>query len=197
MPARAPASIDILQMVMRASIDSLRMASPRYSMMCPWPPPVPIFAMIARMRSLAETPSANSPETSMAIVLNGLSESVCVAMTCSTSEVPIPMAMEPKAPCVEVCESPHTIVMPGWVMPSCGPTVWTMPCCSSPIEWRRTPNSSQFLRSVETCVREVSSLISSKLPVLIPMVGTLWSSVARCSSGWRIFRPAIRRPSKA
>ena len=32
MPARAPASIDMLQIVMRASIDSARMASPRYSM---------------------------------------------------------------------------------------------------------------------------------------------------------------------
>ncbi|CAM5781196.1 hypothetical protein CPER28S_00751 [Cellulomonas persica] len=31
MPARAPASIDMLQMVIRASIDRLRMASPRYS----------------------------------------------------------------------------------------------------------------------------------------------------------------------
>ncbi len=31
MPARAPASIDMLQTVMRASMVSLRMASPRYS----------------------------------------------------------------------------------------------------------------------------------------------------------------------
>jgi hypothetical protein len=33
MPARAPASIDMLQMVIRASIDSARMAAPRYSRM--------------------------------------------------------------------------------------------------------------------------------------------------------------------
>ncbi|CPU66238.1 Uncharacterised protein [Mycobacteroides abscessus] len=31
MPARAPASIDMLQIVIRASMESLRMASPRYS----------------------------------------------------------------------------------------------------------------------------------------------------------------------
>ena len=183
MPARAPASIDILQMVMRASMDILRMASPRYSMMWPCPPPVPIFAIMAKMRSLADTPSCSSPVTSIAMVLNGFKESVCVAMTCSTSEVPIPMAIEPKAPCVEVCESPHTIVIPGWVIPSCGPTVCTMPCWASPIECKRTPNSSQFLRRVDTWVRETSSLISKRLPDLMPCVGTLWSSVAKCSSG--------------
>src|SRR5664280_1091768 len=39
----------------------------------------------------------------------------CVASTCSTSLVPMPKASAPKAPCVEVCESPQTIVIPGWV----------------------------------------------------------------------------------
>ena len=45
----------------------------------------------------------------------------CVASTCSTSEVPMPNASAPNAPCVEVWESPQTIVIPGWVMPSWGP----------------------------------------------------------------------------
>ncbi len=45
----------------------------------------------------------------------------CVASTCSTSLVPIPNASAPKAPWVEVCESPQTIVMPGWVTPELGP----------------------------------------------------------------------------
>ena len=40
--------------------------------------------------------------------------SVWVASTCSTSEVPMPKAMAPKAPCVEVWESPQTTVSPGW-----------------------------------------------------------------------------------
>ena len=113
MPARAPASIDMLQIVMRASIDRLRIASPRYSMTWPWPPPVPIFAMMARMMSFAVTPFGSSPFTLIAIVLNGLRLSVCVAITCSTSDVPMPKASAPNAPCVEVCESPHTMVMPG------------------------------------------------------------------------------------
>ena len=60
--------------------------------------------------------------------------SVWVASTCSTSLVPMPNASAPNAPWVAVCESPQTIVMPGWVMPSSGPMTWTMPWRSEPIE---------------------------------------------------------------
>ncbi len=63
----------------------------------------------------------------MAMVLNGLRLNVCVAITCSTSEVPMPNASAPNAPWVEVCESPHTIVMPGCVSPSIGANACTMP----------------------------------------------------------------------
>ena len=87
--------------------------------------------MIARMTSLLVTPgrSVSSAElTLIAIVRNRLSGSVCVASTCSTSEVPIPNAMAPNAPCVEVWLSPQTTVSPGWVRPSCGPMMCTMPC---------------------------------------------------------------------
>ena len=58
----------------------------------------------------------------------------CVASTCSTSLVPIPNASAPKAPWVEVCESPQTIVMPGWVTPSSGPITCTIPWRSEPSE---------------------------------------------------------------
>ena len=51
----------------------------------------------------------------------------CVASTCSTSDVPIGIASAPSAPCVEVCESPQAIVMPGWERPSSGPITCTMP----------------------------------------------------------------------
>ena len=124
----------MLQIVIRASIDRERMASPRYSMTWPWAPFVPILAMIARMTSLAVVPGLSSPSTSMAIVLKGARGRVWVARTCSTSEVPIPRASEPKAPWVDVWESPHTMVMPGWVSPSWGPTTWTMPWSASPSE---------------------------------------------------------------
>ena len=73
--------------------------------------------MTASTMSFAVTPGASAPSTVIAIVLNGLSGNVWVASTCSTSLVPMPKASAPKAPCVEVCESPQTIVMPGWVEP--------------------------------------------------------------------------------
>ena len=56
-----------------------------------------------------------------------LASSVWVAMTCSTSEVPMPCASAPKAPCVEVWLSPQTTVMPGSVAPCSGPMTCTMP----------------------------------------------------------------------
>jgi len=48
-----------------------------------------------------------------------------------TSEVPMPCARQPNAPCVLVCESPHTTVMPGSVAPCSGPMTCTMPCRTS------------------------------------------------------------------
>ena len=52
-PARAPPSMLMLQIVMRCSIVSARIASPRYSKTWPVPPPTPIRAIRARMMSLA------------------------------------------------------------------------------------------------------------------------------------------------
>ena len=169
------------------------MALPRYSRTYPWPPPVPILAMTARMTSFAVTPGRRVPSTVMAIVLNAVNGSVCVASTCSTSLVPMPNAMAPNAPWVEVCESPQTTVMPGIVSPSCGPTTCTMPCSMSPREWMRTPNSAQFLRSVSIWMRLVGSAIGR----LIASVGVLWSSVAMVRSVRRTGRPASLSPSNA
>ena len=56
MPARAPASMLMLQMVMRPSIESARMAEPAYSITQPVAPSVPILPMMARMMSFAVTP---------------------------------------------------------------------------------------------------------------------------------------------
>ncbi len=115
MPARAPASIDMLQIVIRPSIESARIAEPRYSRTWPTPPPVPIRLMMPRITSLAPQPADSSPSTVIAIVLAGACWIVCVASTCSTSLVPIPNASAPNAPWVDVCESPQTIVRPGCV----------------------------------------------------------------------------------
>jgi len=85
-------------------------------------------AMMARMMSLAVTPSGNVPSTVTRMFLAFFCSSVCVARTCSTSDVPMPCASAPKAPCVEVWLSPQTMVMPGRVKPCSGPITWTMPC---------------------------------------------------------------------
>jgi hypothetical protein len=150
-PARAPASIDMLQTVMRPSIDSDRIALPRYSSTFPTPPPVPMRAMIARMTSLAETPAGRSPSMVTAIVPGLACGSVCVARTCSTSLVPMPKASAPNAPCVLVCESPQTITMPGCVRPICGPITWTMPWPAWPVGNSVTPKSAQLRASASIC----------------------------------------------
>src|SRR5216683_784069 len=126
-PARAPPSMVMLHTVMRPSIESLRMALPAYSMTWPVPPAVPMRPMMPRMRSLAVMPRGSSPSTRTSMFLAGCWISVCVASTCSTSDVPMPKASAPKAPCVAVWLSPQTMVMPGWVMPCSGPMMWTMP----------------------------------------------------------------------
>ena len=126
-PARAPPSIDMLQTVIRSSIDRARMASPVYSMTWPVPPPTPMRAIRARMMSLAPTPGLEPPVDLDPNVLGLRWSSVCVARTISISLVPMPNASAPKAPCVAVWESPQTIVMPGCVRPSSGPMTWTMP----------------------------------------------------------------------
>ncbi len=120
-PARAPASIDMLQTVMRSSIESARIVEPRYSMTWRAPPATPIFPMIASTRSLAPTPLPSAPSTAIASVFGLRCSRHCVASTCATSVVPMPKASVPNAPCVLVWLSPQTIVMPGCVRPSSGP----------------------------------------------------------------------------
>ncbi len=183
----------MLQIVIRASIDSARTALPRYSMTWPAAPFVPMRAMTARITSFAETPSGSSPSTVTAICFGRLCGSVWVASTCSTSLVPMPKASAPNAPWVEVWLSPQTMVRPGWVSPSCGPMTCTMPWSRSPMGASRMPNSAALRRSASTCARLTGSAIGARTS----SVGTLWSSVAMVRSGRRTVRPAARRPSKA
>ncbi|CSB78352.1 Uncharacterised protein [Vibrio cholerae] len=55
-----------------------------------------------------------------------------------------------------MCESPHTIVMPGRVIPSSGPITCTMPWYLWLMSYSVTPNSSQFLESVCIWMRAIS-----------------------------------------
>ncbi len=59
----------------------------------------------------------------------------------------MPNASAPTAPWVEVCESPHTIVMPGWVIPSSGPITWTIPWFGLCMPVSGMPCSAQFFSS--------------------------------------------------
>ncbi len=118
--------------------------------------------------SFAETPTPSCPLTRISIVGGFNCHKVCVDNTCSTSEVPIPKAMAPNAPCVAVCESPHTIVLPGCVNPSSGPITWTIPWSGCPISANSTPNSCAFSASVIICFLAIGSLIVGKF-----LVGTL------------------------
>ncbi len=61
------------------------------------------------------------PSTVMRIALGLRCHRHCVAMTCVTSDEPMPKASAPSAPCVEVCESPQTRVRPGWRHALLGP----------------------------------------------------------------------------
>ena len=115
MPARPPPSMDMLHTVIRPSIDRERMASPVYSMTCPDAPATPISPMMPKTTSLADTPAESFPLTRTSMVFGLNWRRVWVARTCSTSDVPMPMANAPKAPWVDVWLSPHTMTLPGWV----------------------------------------------------------------------------------
>ena len=81
---------------------------------------------------MAPTPGPSRPSTVMRMTVGFRCQSVCVAITCSTSVEPTPKASAPKAPCVAVCESPQTSVTPGSVSPCSGPMMWTIPRRASP-----------------------------------------------------------------
>ena len=185
--------MDMLQIVIRPSIESARIASPVYSSTWPVPPAVPIRRISASTRSFAPTPGRGAPVKRTSIVLGRDCMTHCVARTCSTSLVPMPKASAPKAPWVDVWESPQTITAPGWVAPSSGPMTWTMPWSGESRSCSSMPASWALRSSVATCRAATSSAIGR----LRSPVGTLWSTVASVSSGRRTRRPARRSPSNA
>ena len=81
----------------------------------------------------------------------------------------MPKAMAPKAPWVDVWESPQATVIPGWVSPSSGAITCTMPCRPLPMPLRVIPWSAQ-LRSK---VLSISSAKGSANGRLWEVVGTM------------------------
>ena len=145
------------------------------------------------MTSLALTPAASRPSTLTSYVFGWRCSRVWVARTISTSLVPIPNASAPNAPWVAVCESPHTMVMPGWVSPSSGPMTWTIPWVSLPNAWIGIPNSRQLTSSWLICAAACMSIMGSPRGV----VGVEWSAVATVLSGRRTVSPRLRSPVNA
>ena len=192
MPARAPASIDMLQTVMRSSIDSARIVLPRYSITEPVPPDTPSRRMIASTRSLAVTPRGRAPSTLTASVRALRCSRHCVASTWPTSVVPMPNASAPNAPCVLVWLSPQTIVWPGCVAPSSGPMMCTMPRFGSRMPNSSTPNSAQFFSSSRIWFAALSIRMGTRPNSWSASVGVEWSSVASVRSVRRTFRPRSR-----
>ena len=146
-----------------------------------------------RATSFAVTPLPSSPSTVIRIVF-GLDWRIhCEASTISTSLVPMPKAIAPIAPWVEVCESPQTIVMPGSVSARSGPTTWIIPFlgCIIP-KWVR-PKSFAFFVSVSTWVLEIGSSIGLSWSC----VGVLWSGIQNTFSGRNTLMPRSRNPAKA
>ena len=108
----------------------------------------------------------------------------------------MPKASAPKAPWVEVCESPQTMVMPGLVRPSSGPMMWTMPCVGDlHVEELDAELGAVLAQGVRPGAAEIWSTMSRRSATEV--VGTLWSTVATVRSGRRTLRPARRRPSNA
>ena len=198
-PARAPASIAILQSVIRPSIESEVTADPANSTAHPVAPAVPISPMTASAKSFALTPTWTSPSSDTLKFDIFLVKRHCVASTCSTSDVPIPCARAPKAPWVDVCESPQTIVIPGSVAPCSGPITCTMPCLWSARSISGILKSLQLSLSVSNCKRLVASA-TPEYPARARSFGsveTLWSGTATLACSLLGCRPARRKPSNA
>ena len=142
-------------------MDRPRMTLPAYSITCPVAPAALIWAMMARITSLAVTPSPSVPSTVMRMVFGLRCHRVCVASTCATSVLPMPKASAPRAPWVEVWLSPQTSSIPGWDRPVSGPTTWMMPWLGSPRPNMRMPCSAVLRASFSTISRWRGSWISA------------------------------------
>jgi hypothetical protein len=152
-PARAPASIDMLQIVMRSSMERLRIAGPRYSMTWPTPPSTPIWPMIARARSLAVTPGPRRPSTSHLHRASGFAAAASGWRA---------RARPPTCRCRRPAHRTHRAwrcasrrrrsSCPAACSPCSGPMMCTMPCRASDVV-QRMPNWAAFSRSVSICCR--------------------------------------------
>ena len=113
-PALAPASTAMFDSVSRPAMSIPSMAGPPNSSALYVAPSAPSDPMMVSMRSLAATPAARAPRTSMRSVSGTRSQVLPLAMPTATSVEPIPVAKAASAPAVHVCESAPMTRSPGF-----------------------------------------------------------------------------------
>ena len=145
------------------------------------------------MTSFGKTPFFNLPLTVTLKLFGLVSNKHWLAKTCATWLVPIPNAMAPNAPCVEVWLSPQTIVMPGCVTPNSGAITWTIPLYLWPNAYNVILFFLQFSESCSNCFLDNSSFIGWSWS----RVGVLWSAVATIWSGLNTEIPRSSNSLKA
>ena len=114
-PLLPPASIAILQRVIRSSTESIDIPSPSNSIALYVAPSTPISPMICRIRSFAIRYAGISPLKMNFTVGGTLTQSIPVPIIKAASVFPIPVANSPKAPAVHVWESVPNKTSPGLV----------------------------------------------------------------------------------
>ena len=82
--------------------------------------------------SFGSTPLGRAPSKVTRMVCGLRCTMAWVASTWATSLAPMPKAIAPMPPCVQVWLSPQVSSVPGIVKPSSGPTTCTMPWPGSP-----------------------------------------------------------------
>ena len=98
MPFLAPASIAMLQMLKRSSMDSFATPGPVNSMLWYSAPSTPIMPMICRMTSLPDTQGAGVPVRLNLRAEGTRNHARPVAMPAARSVDPTPVENAPKAP---------------------------------------------------------------------------------------------------
>ena len=192
-PARAPPSMDMLQIVMRCSIESARMASPVYSKTWPVPPPMPMRLMRSRMMSFAVTPGCESPVDADLVGLRGALEEALGRedhLHLARADAEGERAERAVGGGVRVAaDDRHARLRQAEL----GTDDMDDALAVRAERVERDPELLAVALSWSTWNAACWSRIGSERS----WVGVLWSAVAIVRSGWRTLRPRRRRPSNA
>ena len=127
MPVSDPASTAMFATARRSSTESASAPGPTNSSTAFVPPPTPISPMTARITSFPVTNAPVLPVSSTWIVSGTACQNDPSARHDAMSVEPSPVPNAPRAPYVQVCESPPAITAPGTIQPSSQSSVCSMP----------------------------------------------------------------------